>query len=247
MEYLFDREQIILDNARKHINELQDGESVSKEMFETLVKEYDMILKQLEKVVKISDKASEILVSEQKYREELINDLVCKVHFDTLTGIYNRYFLKEALNGIIKTLQRSAGGGAISVLMIDIDYFKEYNDTYGHVEGDNCIRIIATALKDSITRDDDFAARYGGEEFAVVLPNTEERGVVKVAERIIENIKARNILHEKSEMGYATVSIGAATGNVNSVQSGIDYIKRADEALYISKQNGRNKYTYLKF
>lgn len=246
MEYLFDREQRILDNAIKHINELQDGESVSQEMFKTLVKEYDMVLKQLRKIVKISDRTSEILVSEQKSKQEKIVDLICKVHFDMLTGIYNRHYMEEALNSTIKTLQRS-GGGLLSVIMVDIDHFKKYNDTYGHLEGDACLRDVAKALKESITRDDDFVARYGGEEFAIILPNTGENGACIIADKILENVIALNIPHQESKLGCVTISVGVTTGNVEHARDSSDYIKFADDALYMSKRNGRNRYTYLNF
>ena len=243
---LFDREQLVLDNALEHLKKLQDGMPVDQKMFEALVKEYSVILKQLRKIVKFSDRAAEILVSEQKSRQEKINELSSKVYFDILTGIYNREYMKEALGNVIKTLQR-CGGVLLSVLMIDIDNFKKYNDTYGHVDGDACLQTVARTIKNTITRDDDFVARYGGEEFIVVLPNTDENGARKIAENILANVKERNILHEKNEAGIVTVSIGITTSKVDSTQGSTDYIKRADEALYISKQNGRDKATYLSF
>jgi len=175
---------------------------------------------------------------------DTIDDLVGKVHFDILTGIYNRRYMEETLNSVIKTMQRS-GGGKLSVMMLDIDFFKVYNDTYGHTEGDNCLRSVAKAIEDSVTRDDDFAARYGGEEFTVVLPNTDKDGVRAIAERVLENVRKRNIPHEKSAAApCVTVSIGVVTGDVKIMKTALEYIKRSDEALYVSKENGRNRVTF---
>jgi diguanylate cyclase (GGDEF)-like protein len=127
---------------------------------------------------------------------------------------------------------------------MDIGFFKKYNDTYGHAEGDNCLRAVAQAIRDSVTRDDDFTARYGGEEFVAVLPNTDRNGAVVIAERILENIRDRNIPHEKNDAASCvTVSIGVFTGDVKDMPDSIHYIKLADKALYASKANGRNRIT----
>ncbi|MCL2702112.1 MAG: GGDEF domain-containing protein [Defluviitaleaceae bacterium] len=240
MPDIFDREQGVLDDALNHISEIRGGAPVCAEMFETLAKEYRMLLKQHRKVIKISDRASSNMITDQKGQ---ITDLSGKVHIDMLTGIFNRRYMEEALNSVVKTMQR-AGGGLLSVLMMDVDYFKKYNDTYGHADGDVCLKAVAGAIKGSLTREDDFTARYGGEEFAVVLPNTDEDGACMIAERILENVRSRRILHEKSEAApYVTVSIGIATGDVLNIQTGMEYIKFADDALYQSKGNGRNRYT----
>ena len=163
---------------------------------------------------------------------------------DPVTGIYNRRYMDEHLRHIIKSLSRS--DGMLSLLMIDVDLFKNYNDTYGHSKGDGCLKTIAEVLKGSLLRADDFVTRYGGEEFVVVLPNTDENGARMIADRLLESIRNRNITHEGSNVAsYITISIGVTTGIVQHIYSGEDYIKRADKALYISKQNGRNRYTYL--
>jgi len=131
--------------------------------------------------------------------------------------------------------------------MIDIDYFKKYNDTYGHDAGDNCLKTVASNLSECVIREEDFIARYGGEEFVVVLPNTDENGACLIAEKMLEKIRECNILHKTSDTaGYVTVSIGGTTGIINHLQNGSDYIKAADKVLYESKKNGRNRYTFLK-
>ena len=168
-----------------------------------------------------------------------------KVYYDALTGIYNRRYFDENLSRVIKSLSRS--DGTLSLMMIDIDFFKNYNDTYGHSKGDDCLKAVAETLSKSIERSEDFVARYGGEEFAVVLPNTYEKGALVIAEKLLENTRNLKIKHEKSKAAkYITVSIGITTGNVKHSQSADDYIKYADAMLYKSKQSGRNKYTFEK-
>ncbi|MDL2314587.1 diguanylate cyclase [Desulfovibrio sp. OttesenSCG-928-C14] len=171
-----------------------------------------------------------------------IEDNQIKMNTDPLTGIYNRRFFDESLQRLILSLSRS--GGQLSLMMVDIDFFKLYNDTYGHVEGDNCLKKIAEVLRNIITRTDDFVARYGGEEFAVVLPNTNEYGARLIADKLLERIRDCNIPHEKSDIAdRVTISIGIATGKAEHMHSNDDFIRLADAMLYDSKQSGRNKYS----
>ena len=168
-----------------------------------------------------------------------------KIFYDGLTGIYNRRYFDETINRIIKTLSRSAS--SLSLMMVDIDFFKNYNDTYGHSDGDNCLKRVAETLVKSVPRADDFVARYGGEEFIVVLPNTSERGAKKVAERLLDNIRDCKIPHENSAAAdHITVSIGIITGKVEHTHTAEHFIKQADQMLYKAKQSGRNKYKFLK-
>jgi len=166
-----------------------------------------------------------------------------KIYYDPLTGIFNRRFFDENLDRVIKTLSRS--GGVLSLMMIDVDAFKQYNDTYGHSAGDACLRAIANCLSKSVTRADDFVVRYGGDEFAVVLPNTDEDGARLLAEKMLENVLQCSIQNGKNGLtGPITISIGGTTGKVKTTYRADDYIKRADELLYASKQIGRNRATF---
>ena len=240
MEDLFEREQQILDAALEYIKNLHGAPPGNNEMLETLANEYGILLKQLRRIVGISDRTSRGLQYAQK---EQVAELAGKVHYDALTGIHNRRYMEESLDSIVDTLQRT-GGGMLSVLLVDVDHFKKYNDTYGHVEGDRCLQTVAGAIAGSVTRTEDFVARYGGEEFVVVLPNAHEDGARIIAERIIEHVRKCNIPHGTSEAApVVTVSIGIAAGNVRTLRTGMEYIKRADQALYASKANGRNRYT----
>lgn len=169
-----------------------------------------------------------------------------RIYYDALTGLYNRRYFEERMEQVMNSLSRS--GGMLSVMMVDIDNFKEYNDNYGHGEGDKCLRAVALALYASAIRKTDFIARYGGEEFAVVLPDTGESGARLVAERILNNVRKRKIPHEKSKSSdVVTVSVGVTSGTVNHNQSYEDYIKRADILLYMSKRSGRDKSTFGRF
>jgi len=168
-----------------------------------------------------------------------------KVFYDALTGIYNRRFYDEAVQRVLNSLSRS--NGLLSLMMIDIDCFKKYNDTYGHSAGDDCLKNVADILTKSV-RPDDFMARYGGEEFVAVLPNTDETGARTVAERLLQNIRERAIPHEASEAAtFVTISIGITTGIVQSTHSADDFVKQADMMLYKSKQEGRNRYNSARF
>jgi diguanylate cyclase (GGDEF)-like protein len=163
---------------------------------------------------------------------------------DQLTGIYNRRYLDGSLKKIIKSHSRTSSN--LSVLLIDIDYFKKYNDIYGHDKGDDCLRAVALTLSKCVTREEDFVARYGGEEFTIVLPNTDKNGAQVIAEKLLGKMREYNMPHKASDIAdYVTISIGGTTGVVKHSQSPQDYIKAADKALYESKKNGRNRYTFV--
>lgn len=240
MEDLFEREQRILDTAVKHMGEIQECQSCGGKEYKTLVKEYGRLLKQMRRIIKLSDKTTVDLNTSKL-------DLLDKVHYDVLTGIYNRRYMEERFAQLLGTLSRSQDQ-MLSVLMLDIDYFKKYNDTYGHNMGDYCLKIVAETITKSVTRTDDFAARYGGEEFIVVLPNTDKRGACVMAERIIRNVHKCGIPHEKSTAAECvTLSIGITTGRAGYPHMWEQYIRRADEALYLAKQGGRDRFIFLSF
>ena len=165
---------------------------------------------------------------------------------DQLTGVYKRRYMDGHLKKVIKSLDRTNTN--LSLLLIDIDYFKKYNEVYGHDAGDNCLRIIATTLIQTVSRDIDFVARFGGEEFAVILPNTDKNGLHMIAKKLLEKIRECKIPHKASHIAdYVTVSIGGTTSVVKHLQQAQDYIKSAEKALYESKKNGRDRYTYENF
>jgi diguanylate cyclase (GGDEF)-like protein len=235
---LFESEQKIFDDFTKRVEEVREGDLFHFEEYEFLVKEYGKLLKQLRRSIHFADRVSNGL-----FRHNL--NLDEKVHYDALTGIYNRRFMDDNFRRVIKTLSRS--NGVLTVMMIDIDFFKKYNDTYGHKMGDDCLITVAKTLSET-ARMDDCVVRYGGEEFVVLLPNTDEAGAGIIAARFLDSIRTRCIPHKNSEIAdYVTISIGATTVIVKLNDHYMDYIERSDEALYISKDTGRNKYTHLKY
>ena len=173
-----------------------------------------------------------------------IRDLFTKANVDALTGIHNRRYIENSLTQTMEFLSRS--NGLLSVLMVDIDFFKRFNDTYGHDNGDICLKSVAAALAGAVSRSNDYVARYGGEEFLAVLPNTDEAGARSIAQKLLDNVRELDIPHSGNDAApCVTISIGVTTGKVAFTQRRVDYVKRADEALYMSKQSGRNKFTYL--
>jgi len=235
---IFENEQRIYDGAAAHVEAIRNGAPFDSEEYAKLTKEYGKMLKQLRWFTRIAD-----LTTSNLHESNL--DLSDKIRYDELTGIYNRRFLEENLKRLVRFLARS--GSSLGVLMIDVDYFKLYNDAYGHSEGDICLKTVAKTIAECLSRADDFVARYGGEEFAVILPNTDENGARLMASRIVDTVRARNIPHKKSGFGCITVSVGVTASIVEQTHSGADYVKRADEALYLSKKNGRDQYTYISF
>jgi len=165
-----------------------------------------------------------------------------QLHIDPLTGIYNRRYFNENYKTKIDILTRSHG--VLTVAIIDIDHFKNYNDTYGHGGGDECLRVVAQALTTAVMREGDFVARYGGEEFVAVFPNTNEEGARTIAQRLIDSVRECNIPHEGSRAkGQVTISIGIATGFIKKTEHGDALLKLADKLCYTSKDNGRDQYS----
>lgn len=159
---------------------------------------------------------------------------------DALTDLPNRRTFDSVLEREIARTARS--GTPLSLLMIDVDKFKAYNDAYGHPAGDECLRTVGRCMKEAVNRPMDLAARYGGEEFAVVLPDTDEDGAYHIALNIAKRIRDSNLPHEASEKGRVTVSIGVASYcEGQQKRTAIDLISRADQALYGAKAAGRDR------
>lgn len=159
---------------------------------------------------------------------------------DALTDMPNRRTFDGVLAREIARTDRS--GTPLSLLMIDVDKFKAYNDAYGHLAGDECLRTVGRCMKEAVNRPMDLAARYGGEEFAVVLPDTDEDGAYHIALTITKRLRDANLPHGASEKGRVTISIGVASYCEGQHQrTAIDLISRADQALYGAKAAGRDR------
>lgn len=240
MNDLFEREQNILEIAKTRLREaeLKKECSVEIEIYAELVNEYHRLLRQLRRVTKLSDKTTVDLNASKLNLQD-------KIQYDELTGIYNRRFLDENLEQVIHMLRLKEG--VLSILMADVDFFKRYNDTYGHGAGDQCLKIISGCLKDTAEDQHSFAARYGGEEFVIVLPNAEETKAKAVAQNILKHILECRIPHERNTAAeFVTISLGVTTGRVTEATAKEHFLQQADKALYQSKQNGRNKYTFIR-
>lgn len=162
-------------------------------------------------------------------------------HVDELTAIPNRRCLDRTLRAELSRAGRS--GQPISLAMLDVDHFKQYNDHYGHGMGDRVLQAIATVLHDGLQRPGDLAARYGGEEFVLVLPDTPLSGACAVARRLLQAIEALQIRHECSPVSpHVTVSIGVvSTAGLYPLITPEALMSRADACLYLAKAEGRNR------
>lgn len=194
------------------------------------------MIRQINLRSKIAGKLEE-MSNELKVSNDILAHLAMQ---DGLTGLANRRYFDEALAGEFNRAQR--GESALGLLMIDVDFFKQYNDIYGHVAGDECLKKIGHTLTVCMRRAGDVAARYGGEEFAVLLPGTDLVGVVSVAESIRLAVEALGIPHSGNPLDVVTVSIGVeAFSPIHLENEAVELVEAADKALYKAKESGRNK------
>ncbi|MES0489222.1 MAG: GGDEF domain-containing protein [Leptospirales bacterium] len=176
-------------------------------------------------------------ISALKKTEQKLKNLS---EIDELTGLYNRRIFNKTIALEWKRSKRFKN--PLSLFMIDVDYFKKYNDTFGHQAGDKALRAVGKVLKKLFNRPGDFVARYGGEEFVVLLPATSESGATLLAENLRQRIEEKKIMHRKSNVAdHVTVSIGVATANPEDRLKGKELISVADKALYKAKASGRNR------
>lgn len=190
-------------------------------------------------LVKNQERAGRQLRETQERLLRANNALELLAREDSLTGLNNRREFEYTAEMEFKRALRDQH--AIGLLMLDIDYFKRYNDTYGHQMGDDCLRRVSAIIQAAVNRPSDLVARYGGEEFVVVLPNTSSIGAMKVAERIRGAIYNAAIPNETAPQGILTISIGLQVlvpGEYDSVKS---MVAAADKALYQAKTGGRNR------
>ncbi|HVH43200.1 MAG TPA: sensor domain-containing diguanylate cyclase [Labilithrix sp.] len=182
-------------------------------------------------------------ISERKQTEEQLLSLQRELEElsfkDGLTGLANRRRFDALIDSewvAARHTQRP-----LSLLMIDIDFFKQYNDHYGHVPGDDCLKRVAKTLGARVTRPRDFLARYGGEEFVLVLPDTDEKGAERVAARCREALFEERIPHETSAVApTVTISVGVGTIIPSADDNALQFIDEVDKRLYQAKQRGRN-------
>lgn len=184
-------------------------------------------------------------IGQQKLELEKTNRILNQLSLkDPLTGLWNRRKLSETIE--IEWNRSLRYKKPITLLLLDIDYFKQFNDLYGHIEGDKCLTKIGETLKNSFTRSTDLVARYGGEEFIVLLPETEKDEAMKISETLRMKIESLKIPHEKSLVSdWVTVSIGVISAVADYNLSYDDIFEVVDKALYHAKDAGRNQIKYL--
>ncbi len=207
--------------------------------------EYGLNLGAIDYITKPFNKAIVKLRIKNYLNLKIKNDMLEKLSmYDGLTNIRNRRFFDETFEKTFSEIKRDKK--SLAVLMIDIDFFKPYNDNYGHGQGDETLRKVAKALEKTIKRASDFVARYGGEEFVILLKDINKDGVEAVANNLLNAVRELKITHEFSKIeNYVTISIGASFYNSNSDVTKLELLLKADETLYNVKNSGRNNFAIL--
>lgn len=230
---LYDREeQVIL--LAEEVLASDDLPAVPRERYRQMLQDYRKLLGQLKRMVKISD----MVQKEMNRLNERLEELSTR---DGLTGIYNRRHFDKLYT--LEWRRATRSGQPLSVLMLDIDHFKLFNDHYGHGAGDDCLRRVAACLADTLRRSTESVARCGGEEFAGILSDTDAAGALKAAERVLANVRALGIPHAASPIGdWLTASLGLATmPKVTPGAPPAALLEAADRLLYEAKRAGRNR------
>lgn len=234
MENIFLKEEQVIIEAEKLLEQNRIETIHDVLLYKDLLVEYKKLLKQMMTLIKISDlNQSELNAISKRFE---INSTT-----DYLTGLYNRRYFNEIFQKEWSSAARSRN--PLTVVMIDIDFFKNYNDIYGHLQGDVCLKLVAEAIKKTAFRPKDVAARFGGEEFILLLPDTDADGGERVANRIIDNIDKLNLENSGSSVSKkVTVSIGVSSVIPQKKDSPNVFLNTSDMALYRAKTEGRNCY-----
>jgi diguanylate cyclase (GGDEF)-like protein len=238
LEERIDREHLLLhiEHLRQELEELKQEKVDLEIMLETATEHADLVESQLQKEIKDRKKVEAAL---QQANQELERLSV----LDSLTQVANRRRFDDYLLQEWQRLRKEKA--PLSLILCDVDYFKIYNDTYGHPIGDHCLQQVALAIESALEHPSDLVARYGGEEFAIILPNTDARKAMRIAETIRMKIKNLRILHHKSPVQeHVTMSLGVFGMIPNPEGSPELLITLADKALYQAKSQGRDRAVY---
>lgn len=229
---IFTKEEEVVLQAEKVLSGGQFKSGEDEECYRFLLEEYKTLLKQMMRMVKMSDMM-------QLELKNLSSKLEVASQIDVLTGLYNRRFFNDAYQKEFRNALRAQT--SMALIMIDIDYFKKYNDNYGHLQGDECLAAIAREIQQVVRRPRDIAARFGGEEFVVMMPETNSNGAVFITRELLTNITNLALEHASSPIDkIVTVSIGVAALVPDDNLTMDSFLIRTDNALYAAKKAGRN-------
>lgn len=192
-----------------------------------------------ERLARYTDDLEQRVAERTEQFEEANRKLAALSNTDGLTGLANRRRFDEVLT--LEWARAKRSGQPLALVMLDVDHFKNYNDRYGHLAGDDCLKRLASVFKAQARRVGDLAVRYGGEEFVLILANTDVSTIRLITEKVRQAVEAINIPHELSSFGKVTVSIGVAIMTEDSAQNPEGLLNEADEALYRAKREGRNR------
>lgn len=209
------------------------------ELYE-LTKNFNLMGNKLTNLLEHLSQEVKLRTMELEEKNEILNKLS---YIDELMQIPNRRKFDEYGSEVLDLVSRN--GRPVGIMMMDIDDFKKYNDTYGHIAGDTCLKKIGEVLKECVQRKTDLIARYGGEEIAVIIQETSLENILIIAEKIRASIENLNIEHKNSRFEKVTISIGVVYGEINPNQSLDSVVQLADEMLYKAKKNGKNRYELL--
>ncbi len=220
LQSLADRAALTITNARLYARNLEQAEALRRANQE------------LER--RVEERTAELEDANARLREMALQD--------GLTGLANRRRFDTTLDNEVRRARRT--GGWVALLLGDVDFFKKYNDRYGHLAGDECLKAVARVMRDVFRRAEDLPARYGGEEFAVVIAGSTPEQAAFSAQRFRKAVESLGIPHADSSVSeVVTISVGYVVARATEASSPAWFISRADEALYISKANGRNRVT----
>lgn len=232
MDKIFDQENQMLEAAEKLLENGRFDSPADREEYRLLYEEYKTLLRQTVKVVHLADLVQRELKTVTMKLEKVSQT-------DELTSLYNRMYFMSKYTSEWKSAVRT--GTSVSFLMIDIDFFKQYNDTYGHAAGDRCLQAIGRQLRRNARRPRDMVARFGGDEFVVLLPETGIDGAEMIAQNILNDVRRLNLEHRGAPgQKKVTLSVGISAAVPKQYDGMESLMQQADQALYQAKSGGRN-------
>lgn len=233
MKELFEKEEQAAAVAEELLGSNCFSSVEDEENYRFLYQEYKTLLRQMMRVVRLSD----LMQLELKTMAEKLEGVS---QIDWLTELFNKRYFNEACIKEWRNANRL--NCSLALIMIDIDYFKKYNDTYGHLQGDECLKTVALEINNSVRRPRDIVARFGGEEFVVLLPETGIEGATLIAQNVLANVEKLAIEHKGSALSgkVVTVTIGVTAAFPGEIDAMESLLKQVDHALYVAKNEGRN-------